>query len=468
MPAAGCGEATHPVDRPESHRQNRKEKVPTNQTTSQRSSSDRTTRPSDRPRSGTAPSRSFRPPLQSSRTPAKQITGAGAPSRTRGEESSRTPLRAAADKAESSRSSDSDKKTYRDRRAAYRIMDKWGEIPTSELSDSRKESVAWARAIIAQKEEALRLRKEGEGKRPRPKEDAESSAKRARQGPSPKQKPLRSFSEVVKDNLVWAIIDRGNPDGAISPGNWKQVEIALLKVYKEVMQESPGPAPKCRDAGWYHGQVKLVACLDSRSADLYKMAISRVGEVWPGARLEAVSRDLIPSRPRSRAWVPAEPSDPKEILEMLQLSNPSLPTEDWKVVKVGEAKGSSREIVVVLNEESASLIKEVDGEVSYGFGSICLRIYRQDSKEAARSQERKAEEERVAEEASAMVGIDSDSLSSLEGDSDVRVASKWLSKLTTIEDEDLVLSDTGIQAESGTGEESSHGAACKADQGGAD
>jgi len=504
MPATGCGETTHPAERPESHRSSTdKSKVPTSstthKTTSQRPRDDRLTRPPDKHRRGTAPSdtrgsrpphqssktpakqitgagasgssdtRGFRPPLQSSRTPAKQITGAGASDRTRREESSRTPLRDAENKEESRRHTDPSTKLYRDRRAAYRVVQRWGDRPASELDERRRESLAWARAVIAQKEEALKASRAGEGKRPRPREDAESSPKRARQGPSPRQKPMRSFSEVVKDNMIWAVIDRGNPDGAISPGNWKLTEIALLKIYKEIMKESPGPAPKCRDAGWHHGQIKLVACLDKRSADLYSAAISRVGEVWPGARLEVVSRDMIPSRPRSRTWVPAEPSDPKEILELLQMSNPSLPTEDWKVVKVGEVKGSSREIVVVLNEESVPTIEKADGEVSYGFGSICQRIYKQDSKEAARSKEKKMEERRAAEEgATGIEDIDSDSLSSLEGDSDVRVASRWFSKLTTIEDEDLDLLDTGVQAESEAREESSHGAVREADEGGAD
>jgi len=51
----------------------------------------------------------------------------------------------------------------------------------------------------------------------------------------------------------------------------------------KVLDENPGPPPDCTDAGWYQGNVKLIACEDERSAALYKAAINKVGEVYPGA-----------------------------------------------------------------------------------------------------------------------------------------------------------------------------------------
>ena len=49
---------------------------------------------------------------------------------------------------------------------------------------------------------------------------------------------------------------------------------------------------------------------DRHSVHLYKLAISRIGEAWPGAKLEVVNEEDIPQRPRARTLVPAEPSDP--------------------------------------------------------------------------------------------------------------------------------------------------------------
>jgi len=44
----------------------------------------------------------------------------------------------------------------------------------------------------------------------------------------------------------------------------------------KVIDESPGPPPDCTDAGWYQGNVKLIA---ERSAALNKVATNKVGEV---------------------------------------------------------------------------------------------------------------------------------------------------------------------------------------------
>jgi len=52
------------------------------------------------------------------------------------------------------------------------------------------------------------------------------------------------------------------------------------------------------DAGWYQGNVKLIACEDERSAALYKAANNKVGEVYAGAKLAVCEAADILSRPR--------------------------------------------------------------------------------------------------------------------------------------------------------------------------
>ena len=67
--------------------------------------------------------------------------------------------------------------------------------------------------------------------------------------------------------------------------------------------------------------MKLIVCMDQYSVDLYKLAISSLGEAWPGAKLEVVNAEDIPQRPRARTVVPAEPSDPQTILKIVRRSN---------------------------------------------------------------------------------------------------------------------------------------------------
>ncbi|XP_037819692.1 uncharacterized protein LOC119609080 isoform X2 [Lucilia sericata] len=167
----------------------------------------------------------------------------------------------------------------------------------------------------------------------------------------------------------------------MSPSRWDIVRKKLMGVFWEVLKQNPGPPPQCEDGGWFHNRVKLMACSNERSALLLKQAVSLIKDPWEGAKLEVVSVDEIPRRPRSTAIIPAEPHKKAAILELLQVGNPDLPTQDWKVVRVSQPVGSSRRIVVILNQESLAPLREKQGKVYYGFESIFLRVYRGDDKE---------------------------------------------------------------------------------------
>lgn len=272
---------------------------------------------------------------------------------------------------------------YRERRAAQRILTKLASTPEEDLSDKEKDSKAWALKILKEKEENSKriaassaAQSISAGKRQGSIQETPPPAKKSREGPSPRLN--RPLSKVLKDHLVWAVIDANHAEGAITASNWKLVEKAMIKCFKEVLADNPGPAPCCRDAGWQGRGVKLMACGDTRSTDLLKAAIQRVGEVWPGARLNVVERDKIPCRPRARAWIPDEPADPKEILEILQLSNPELDTQDWRVAKVEEPVNGSRQILVVINAKSTEAILQANGIINYAFSSINLKLYKKD------------------------------------------------------------------------------------------
>jgi len=48
------------------------------------------------------------------------------------------------------------------------------------------------------------------------------------------------------------------------------------------------------DAHWYQGSVKVVACDSQRSADTYKQATSKLGEVCEGENIVALDWCNVP------------------------------------------------------------------------------------------------------------------------------------------------------------------------------
>ncbi|KAH8347588.1 hypothetical protein KR067_006768 [Drosophila pandora] len=143
--------------------------------------------------------------------------------------------------------------------------------------------------------------------------------------------------------------------------------------FMEEMLKSGGPPPDCEDTGWYQGSIKVIACQDARSVGLYKRMIASLVEVYPGASLEAVDWDRIPSKPRARGWLTEKPSDPATILAMLKMCNPTLPF-------VEEAVGLRRQVVLTLNEETARILEGAGSRLKYGFEHVTVRIYKSDAK----------------------------------------------------------------------------------------
>ncbi|KAH8335848.1 hypothetical protein KR074_011603, partial [Drosophila pseudoananassae] len=75
-----------------------------------------------------------------------------------------------------------------------------------------------------------------------------------------------------------------------------------------------------------------------------------------------------------------KPADPKTILTMLRMCNPTLPTADWRVAKVEEAEGLRRQVVLTLNEETVKALERTEHRLKYGFEHVSVRIYKSDAK----------------------------------------------------------------------------------------
>ena len=103
---------------------------------------------------------------------------------------------------------------------------------------------------------------------------------------------------VAKGKTILSIVDQSDLDVKIPRSQWQWIQIPLCNAFLDVLKEKPGLLPQCSDAGWFHGAVKLIACDDDRSAELYKAAVSKLGEVYPGAKLEACEAADVSSSPR--------------------------------------------------------------------------------------------------------------------------------------------------------------------------
>ncbi|XP_037933988.1 uncharacterized protein LOC119668523 [Teleopsis dalmanni] len=298
----------------------------------------------------------------------------------------------------SRRSGANSRKIYNDRRAANRLVERFNNTPYNQLSEANKCSLDWARKVLetapstdkresgtkrsivesVSTPEVKNVQFSGNSTQNRPLLDqpnSNSEAKKAKCSNPIQNEPL---SDIVKSQITIAVIDDSDPDGKITHENWSLINKKLMDLYLDLMKEYPGKTPSFRDGGWFQGYVKLIDCADQRSVDIYRIAISRLGEVWPGAKLRVVDKDQIPCRPRAHTWVPAEPSDPRKILNLIQLGNWGIGAHTWRITKVEEPKGRYRWVNLVLDKASLVPLARSGGVINYGFSSINIKVYKKD------------------------------------------------------------------------------------------
>ncbi|KAL7723071.1 hypothetical protein ACLKA6_008393, partial [Drosophila palustris] len=238
--------------------------------------------------------------------------------------------------------------SFTERRSAGDILQRNHSNAGPNLSADWLRKVEWARNVIPDWKPSSKAL--AQAKRQRSQDTPAPSAKKSR------VQPGRSFAQIARERILIGVLDRGNLEGGIPRNQWRWVESALATHCFNLLEKEPGPPPICKDVGWFQGNVKVIGCEDNRSAELYKAAVASVGEVYPGAKLEAVNWEDVPARPRARMWFPSTIKEPEQLLKMLQRCNPRLPTHDWRVAKIEETPGPTHQAVIILNKESLAPI----------------------------------------------------------------------------------------------------------------
>ncbi|XP_050337984.1 uncharacterized protein LOC126764226 [Bactrocera neohumeralis] len=66
--------------------------------------------------------------------------------------------------------------------------------------------------------------------------------------------------------------------------------------------------------------------------------------------------------------------------EILRYCNPSLPTQDWTVLRLERTDEPYRQALIILNTESIGPLSKTKGAISYGFEMIVLKVLPSDAR----------------------------------------------------------------------------------------
>ncbi|XP_054734788.1 uncharacterized protein LOC129242255 [Anastrepha obliqua] len=200
-------------------------------------------------------------------------------------------------------------------------------------------------------------RKKGDAlKRNRSQDVIDQAPKRPKVSSSIEETKQRPFSEVVKDNLLYALIDETTNSGKVVLQKWGQVEAKLSKLVldKHVVGAQGGFLPSFDSAGVLRG-CRVIKCDDD----------------W--------SRVVLERHPRARIWLPVMDLSGAEVLKCLKSHNPAVPMDDWAIVKAEKPQKSSMSFVLQINDECLPILKQQDNKMRFGLRKAKLKIFKADS-----------------------------------------------------------------------------------------
>lgn len=172
------------------------------------------------------------------------------------------------------------------------------------------------------------------------------------------------------DNRI-AIIDRSDPAGTISHYNWLIVEGRL----RDIILNDTGVHNKQFGSAYSYKGVKVITCANKESLDFLVQTISNLDNLWDGSQLSAVSIADIPYTATLTAWIPPPQIDAEHILKILEKQNPNLQTSNWKVIKSSSSSEKGGQTIhVIADKEGESYLKQCNGKLNFGLGSIRFRL----------------------------------------------------------------------------------------------
>lgn len=203
----------------------------------------------------------------------------------------------------------------------------------------------------------------------------DNTPKRSRFPETPTTKAHSSGHKSDDKKLQYAVIDEHYSDGKITPERWFIVERKLLECMANLLKNGGSPE-NCnfQGASWSKG-IKIVDCGNEESVKFLILAISKMGELWPKARLKVVSRESIDARNVCRVWIPPPQLTDEVIHNLLVGQNPTVNIKRWRLLsgKI-DAKGYGRDLVFHVDDESVRNLTNLGGVLKFGLGTVKARI----------------------------------------------------------------------------------------------
>ena len=119
---------------------------------------------------------------------------------------------------------------------------------------------------------------------------------------------------------------------------------------------------------------RIINCETEESLMFLKSTVSKMGELWPNAKLEVRHLNQLSSGPTVKINLPMSEMDAKLITGLLMLNNKDLPIKNWKLIAYGNSFEGRIPVRFRVDEESVAMIEKKGCEINFGIRSVMVKI----------------------------------------------------------------------------------------------
>lgn len=202
-------------------------------------------------------------------------------------------------------------------------------------------------------------------------------------------KRIKTFAEVLSDDLILFISDR---DNVIDDDKAGKLEKSMMEEFFKFVSTNPKTAPTYHHSSVRFGTLRMM-CSDKFSADWFTKTIRDMPPPWIGANLEVVSaatrkQKIAARKPSIRFFIPNGMTKQsfESVKNIIKIQNPPLNTDDWETWKEVEREAGMFYHVSVKNEDIGT-IAEKGSRLFFCFNKIRIYLPRQPNSDVSESNE---------------------------------------------------------------------------------
>ncbi len=143
-----------------------------------------------------------------------------------------------------------------------------------------------------------------------------------------------------------------------------------------VLSNKDSPVPRF-DSGGIHRGYRVIKCMDLFSREFLSNCVTTISNAWDGLSLKLIPAAEIPLRPRARIWLPRmKTMDNHRLLECLKLQNPTVPMDDWSVIRAEEPRDNSMSYILAISEQGKLEIEKAGNKLFFGVREAKVKVFR--------------------------------------------------------------------------------------------